>query len=102
MYLFSSSVQPSVKHVPIKVLFLVATLVLSQLILRFALFDDDADYREESQQHSKKLVHRNKSLPSHHWWRLVLWRGILQCSLTAIILLSKQLLHCRRSCSLRK
>ena len=98
MYFFSS-LQPAEKHVAVKVTFLIATLILSQLILRFALFDDGADYRE-SQPHSK-LVRSNKTLPYHHWWRLVLWRAILQCSLTAIILLSKQLLHCR-SCSLRK
>ena len=86
------------KHIGCNVIQLIATLLLSQLLLRLTL---STDPHQVNQQQSKPVdIDRNNHLPQYHWWRLVFWRAILQCSATAIILLGKQLLSCKRNINL--
>ena len=86
------------KHIGCNVIQLIATLLLSQLLLRLTL---STDPHLVNQQESNRVdIHRSNHLPQYHWWRLVFWRAILQCSVTAIILLGKQLLSLKRNTNL--
>ena len=85
-------------HIGCNVIQLIATLLLSQLLLRLTL---STDPHQVNQQESNRVdIHRSNHLPQYHWWRLVFWRAILQCSVTAIILLGKQLLSFKRNVNL--
>ena len=85
-------------HIGCNVIQLIATLLLSQLLLRLTL---STDPHLVNQQESNRVdIHRSNHLPQYHWWRLVFWRAILQCSVTAIILLGKQLLSFKRNINL--
>ena len=85
-------------HIGCNVIQLIATLLLSQLLLRLTL---STNPHQVNQQESNTVdIHRSNHLPQYHWWRLVFWRAILQCSVTAIILLGKKLLSCKRNINL--
>ena len=86
------------KHIGFNVIQLIATLLLSQLLLRLTLSTDP--HQVNQQQSNRVDIHRSNHLPQYHWWRLVFWRAILQCSVTAIILLGKQLLSFKRNINL--
>ena len=83
-------------HIGCTVIQLIATLLLSQLVLRLTLLTDSS-HQVNKQQSNRVDIQRNNHLPQYHWWRLVFWRAILQCSVTAIILLGKQLLSFKRN-----
>ena len=92
------STLPEAKHVRTKIFFLVVSLIISQYILRFGLFDNSKVLKTST---NLKLNTDIKGYADYHWWRLIFWRSLLQCSLTFIVILSKQLLHCRTT-NLRK
>ena len=90
---------PEARNVCAKILFLLLSLLTSQYILRFGLFDNS---KFGNFTKNKRSIKYNKTLPDYHWWRLIFWRSLLQCSLTLIVILSKQLLHYLRTTTLRK
>ena len=85
-------------HIGCNVFQLIATLLLSQLLLRLTLSTNS--HQVNQQQSNRVDIDRNNLLPQNHWWRLVFWRAILQCSVTAIILLGKQLWNFNRNIKL--